>query len=233
MRSPSSSLFRERRERMVREQIAQMHCDDRLQRAFEQVPRELFALAGLRRRLAYCPIPLSIGYGQTLSQPAIIARLLQLAQIDESAHVLDVGCGSGYQAALISKLGAHVYGIELVPELADRARKTLQQAGIHNVTVYTGDGFRGVPQHAPYDAIVVAAVAPHVPQALLAQLKDRGRLVLPVGPALSKRNMLWRALTRQASPQRLVRIVRQGSEFVREELDPVYFVPLIETHTSS
>ena len=222
------SKSRSRRERMVRKQIAPAcTADPRVLQAFSRVPRELFLPPDLRRWLAYVPLPLPIGHGQTISQPAIVARMFELAGLGPHARVLDVGAGSGYQTALLSQLCEHVCGIEIVPELAARAERALRLAGIRNASIHVRNAFDGLPEFAPYDAILVAAATPEVPSALLEQLKDGGRLIIPIGPRLSQRDMLLRALLRRRSPQRLVRFVRNGGEFTRTELDRVYFVPLV------
>jgi protein-L-isoaspartate(D-aspartate) O-methyltransferase len=153
--------------------------DTRVLAAMAAVPREQF-VPEAERRQAYADRALSIGHGQTISQPFMVASMLEPLELD-GGRVLDVGTGSGYQAAVLSELADEVVTIERVPELADQARRTLERAGYRNVDVRVGDGTLGVPERAPYDGIVVAAAAPAVPEALYDQLAPGGRIVVPVG----------------------------------------------------
>lgn len=148
--------------------------------AMGRVPRELF-VPELERGLAYSDLPLSIGYGQTISQPFMVALICETAGVREGERVLDVGAGSGYQAAVLAEMGAEVHAIERIPELAALARSNLARAGYERVAVHVGDGSLGLPEQAPFDVIVVAAAAPSVPTALYEQLRLGGRLVVPVG----------------------------------------------------
>jgi protein-L-isoaspartate(D-aspartate) O-methyltransferase len=154
--------------------------DRRVLDAMAKVPRERFVFDRDRRR-AYLDMPLRIGFGQTISQPYMVAIICQTADVREGDRVLDIGTGSGYQAAVLAELGAEVHTIERIPELADRARANLEIAGYDGVDVRVGDGSLGLPEHAPYDAIVVAAAAPDIPTSLYEQLVAGGRLVVPVG----------------------------------------------------
>jgi protein-L-isoaspartate(D-aspartate) O-methyltransferase len=154
--------------------------DERVLGAMERVPRELFVDERDRRR-AYRDMPLRIGFGQTISQPYMVAIICQVAEVHEGDRVLDIGTGSGYQAAVLAELGAEVHTVERIPELARRARESLERAGYSTVSVHFGDGSLGLREHAPYDAIVVAAAAPAMPDALYDQLREGGRLVVPVG----------------------------------------------------
>jgi protein-L-isoaspartate(D-aspartate) O-methyltransferase len=164
-------------------------------------------------RLAYANIPLPIGLGQTISQPYIVAIMTDLLDVEPDDVVLEVGAGSGYQAAVLAELAARVYTIEIVEELAERARERLERLGYDNVEVRVGDGYDGWAEHAPYDAIIVTAAAPVVPPPLLEQLKPGGRMVIPLGEA-------WAA-------QDLVRVEKDADAQVRERsLLPVAFVPL-------
>jgi len=155
-------------------------ADDRVLSAIGRVPRELFVPEGLRSH-AYDDGALPIGHGQTISQPFVVATICALLGLEGHERVLDVGTGSGYQAAVLAELAAEVVTIERVPELAGDARERLLEAGLPNVEIRVGDGSLGVPERAPFDAIAVAAAAPSVPRALYEQLLDGGRLVLPRG----------------------------------------------------
>ena len=170
------------RRRMVAEQLrARGIADERVLAAMERVPRELFVPATVRER-AYDDAALPIGEGQTISQPYMVARICVELDAHDGDRVLDVGTGSGYQAAVLGELAAEVHSIERLPELAATARANLEAAGRGNrVHVHVGDGTRGLPEHAPYAGIAVAAAAPEMPQSLYEQLEERGRLVVPVG----------------------------------------------------
>jgi protein-L-isoaspartate(D-aspartate) O-methyltransferase len=166
---------------MVEEQLAARGIvDTRVLDAMGRVPREAFVGQEDLRR-AYLDMPLRIGFGQTISQPYMVAIICQTADVREDDRVLDIGTGSGYQAAVLSELGADVHTVERIPELAQRARERLETAGYGSVDVHVGDGSLGLPEHAPYDAVVVAAAAPGMPASLYEQLVPRGRLVVPVG----------------------------------------------------
>jgi protein-L-isoaspartate(D-aspartate) O-methyltransferase len=154
--------------------------DERVLAAMAQVPRERF-LDPAHRGLAYEDAALSIGQGQTMSQPYMVARICELLELSGCERVLDVGTGSGYQAAVLAELAGDVHTIERLPLLAERARAALVAAGYERVVVHIGDGTLGDPEHAPFDAIAVAAAAPGVPEALYAQLGPTGTLVVPVG----------------------------------------------------
>lgn len=184
--------------------------DRRVLEAFETVPRHLFVPEEYRH-LAYEDGPLPIGFGQTISQPFIVAYMTQLLDLTGKERVLEVGTGSGYQAAILSALTAEVHTIELIPALAERARATLAQIGVTNVSIHIGDGSLGWEAAAPYDAILVTAAGPRVPPPLLKQLADGGRMVLPVGERGAQVLELWR---------------REGEQFSQETLLPVAFVPL-------
>ena len=155
--------------------------DDEVLAAMWRVPRERMVPERYRDR-AYADHPLPIGHGQTISQPYVVAVMTRALRVREGDRVLEVGTGSGYQAAVLAEMGARVYTIEIVPELAERARRTLADLGYADrVTVRTGDGYAGWPEHAPFDAIIVTAAPDHVPQPLVDQLAPGGRLVIPVG----------------------------------------------------
>ena len=166
---------------MVAKQLRERGIEDeRVLAAMERVPRELFVEERERRR-AYRDTPISIGFGQTISQPYMVALIAQTAGIGPGAKVLDVGTGSGYGAAVLAELGATVHSIERIPELAEQARERLRAAGYENVSVHVGDGSLGLPLEAPFAAITVAAAAPSLPMSLYEQLAPGGRLVVPVG----------------------------------------------------
>jgi len=204
--------YEEERERMVENQIIRRGIKDRrILDAMRRVPRHLFVPEDIRH-LAYSDGPLPIGHGQTISQPYIVALMTELLELTGEEKVLELGTGSGYQAAILSCLAREVYSIERHAALAEQARKILTQLGYDNVMIKVGDGTLGWPEHAPYDAIIVTAAAPDVPQPLLEQLADGGRLVAPVGSRWS---------------QMLVKVKRQGNKLTRKNLTPVAFVPLI------
>jgi protein-L-isoaspartate(D-aspartate) O-methyltransferase len=186
-------------------------ADERVLAAMERVPRELFVPESLHGR-AYDDAALPIGGGQTISQPYMVAKICEALALRGDERVLDVGSGSGYQAAVLAELAAEVDTIERVPELAELARANLQAAGYARVRVHTGDGSRGLPERAPFDAIAVAAAAPELPQTLYDQLEPRGRLVVPVG---------------RRGIQRLEVIIRspEGPAVIRSV--PCRFVPLL------
>src|SRR5437016_2855795 len=183
------------RERMVKEQIVMRGVtDERVLAALRKVPREEFVPEDARPE-SYTDGPLPIGYGQTISQPYVVAFMTEKLQPQRQDRVLEIGTGSGYQAALLGELVGEVYSIEIVEPLAKTAEATLQRLGYKNVHVKAGDGYKGWPEHAPFDAIIVTCAPDHVPQPLTAQLKEGGRMIIPVGPAgvqelylLEKRN---------------------------------------------
>ncbi len=161
--------------------IVMSHLSPEVTHALQKVPRHLFVPEHIRTR-AYSNIPLPIGHHQTISQPTIVAMMTELLAISPGDTVLEVGTGSGYQAAILAELASHVHTIEIIPELVVSARDILSNLGYENITVHEGDGYAGLPQCAPFDAIIVTAAPPTIPQALLDQLKPQGRLVAPVGP---------------------------------------------------
>jgi protein-L-isoaspartate(D-aspartate) O-methyltransferase len=200
------------RTRMVERQLRGRDIvDERVLEAMERVPRELFVPEELRDR-AFDDAALPIGAGQTISQPYMVARIAEELGLDGDERVLDVGTGSGYQAAVLAELADEVHTIERISELTEQARANLAAAGYDNVVAHVGDGSRGLPEHAPYDAIAVAAAAPTFPQALYDQLRTGGRLVVPVG---GRRG------------QRLEVVVRspEGPAVIRSV--PCRFVPLV------
>jgi len=177
------------------------------------VPREEF-VAPSQREQAYGDYPLPIGYGQTISQPYIVARMIELLDLKGDEKVLEIGTGSGYQAAVLAEIAGEVFTVELIPELARDAKQRLAKLGYDNVHVRIGDGNEGWPEHAPYDAVIVAAAARGIPPALVEQLKDGGVLVVPVGP--------------QGGFQVLKRLHKRNGEVTVEDIFPVAFVPLVK-----
>jgi len=202
----------EARARMVEHQLRRRGiADERVLAAMARVPRELFVPESLREH-AYEDGALPIGHGQTISQPYMVATICELMELEGPERVLDVGTGSGYQAAVLAELAAHVVTIERIPELAAGARRSLAEAGYGNVEVRVGDGSLGVPDRAPFDAIAVAAAAPSIPTALYEQLVEGGRLVLPRGSR-------W--------GQDLVLVVRTPAGPMERASVPCRFVPLV------
>jgi protein-L-isoaspartate(D-aspartate) O-methyltransferase len=198
---------------MVEQQIARRGVrDPRVLAAFREVPREEFVPAALAER-AFEDGPLPIEASQTISQPFVVAAMVDALGLGGSERVLEVGTGSGYAAAILSRLARQVVTIERHEVLAEGARARLARLGFGNVTVLAGDGTLGAPEHAPFDGIVVAAGGPSVPPALVAQLAPGGRLVMPVGPTRNE--------------QQLVRFTREGDEVREQALGDVRFVPLV------
>lgn len=183
-------------------------------RAFEQTPRHQFVPTGLRHR-AYEDSPLPIGNGQTISQPSIHARYLERLHLTGHERVLEVGTGSGYQTVLLAHLVEQVFTIERISALYQLARDAIQRAGAGNVSMLLGDGTLGWREYAPYDAILVSAAAPSVPEPLLAQIAEGGRMLVPVGPR---------------EDQQLVMYRRANGQLEKKELGPVRFVPLVGHH---
>ncbi len=177
----SEARWAAERAEMVKSQIATRDIrDQRVLEAMREVPRHRFVPLDYRDR-AYLDRPLPIGLGQTISQPYIVAAMTELLRPESTDRVLEIGTGSGYQAAVVSRLVAKVYSIEIVPELAERAAKTLAELGYANVEVSSGDGYRGIPSEAPFDGILVTAAPDEIPQPLIEQLAVGGRMVIPVG----------------------------------------------------
>lgn len=183
-------------------------------RAFEMTPRHAFVPTGLRHR-AYEDAPLPIGSGQTISQPWVHARYLELLRLTGKERVLEIGTGSGYQTVLLAHLVAQVFSIERIPALIQQARENIQRAGVNNVSVLLGDGTIGWREYAPYDAILVSAGAPSIPQPLLDQLGEGGRLLIPVG---------------DRDEQKLIVAERKNGQMESQEVAPVRFVPLLGSH---
>jgi len=203
------------RHKMVQRQIAGRGLNEpRLLAAFESVPRHLFVPEKVRH-LAYADRPLPIGFGQTISQPYIVALMTDMLELRGDERVLDVGTGSGYQTAILAHMAGEVHTIEFVPELAAAAGRLFDELGLANVQCHVGDGSLGWPPAAPYEGIVVTAAAPSTPQPLLEQLTQGGRLVLPVGERRVQALEIWE---------------RRGDDYVRKSVTTVAFVPLLGKH---
>lgn len=212
-----TQFFQLLRRAMIEDQIIDRGVsDERVIKAMEDVPRHLFVKESLRN-LAYSDGPLPIGNGQTISQPYIVAYMTEIMQVDSHHTVLEVGTGSGYQAAILSKLVHHVYSIEIIPQLGEEAAKRLERLGYDNVTVRIGDGYHGWEEHAPFDRIIVTAAPEQIPQKLVEQLKPGGRMVLPVGEPFFGQDLL------------VVKKDRTGQVTTQETI-PVRFVPMIHEH---
>ncbi len=210
--APTDDPFLERRLRLVEIIEAQGVKDPQVLEVMRRVPRHEFVLPEFLSQ-AYNNHPLPIGYGQTISQPFIVAWMTELLELKPGEKVLEIGTGSGYQAAVLAELGfVEVYSIEILPELAERAAQTLQRLGYEAMHLKQGDGYYGWPEHAPFDAIIVTAAPDHLPAPLVAQLAEGGRLVIPIGPP-GAYQMLWKF------------VVRQG-ELAAFNLGGVRFVPL-------
>ena len=206
----SSDVLTKARLSMVKHQIvARGIRDERVLQACQTVARDQFVPAEYRN-LAYSDQPLPIGHDQTISQPYIVALMTELLDIDSTDKVLEIGTGSGYQAAILSLLASKVFSIEIVEPLAKESRALLEQLGYGNVTVRCGDGFRGWEEEAPFDCIIVTCAPTEIPQPLIDQLADGGRLVIPVGD-------YW---------QELILLTRDGDNIERVSIIPVSFVPM-------
>ncbi|WPY01863.1 S-adenosylmethionine-dependent methyltransferase (plasmid) [Candidatus Trichorickettsia mobilis] len=199
-------------DQMIKEQIISRGIQDSwVIKAVSEVPRELFVPNELKS-LAYEDSPLPIGYKQTISQPFIVAFMTESAGLDQNSRVLEIGTGCGYQAAILSKLCKEVYSIEVLKPLGEEAAIRLKKLGYKNIHLRIGDGYKGWPENSPFDAIIVTAAPEDVPQALIDQLKEGGRLIIPVGTFV----------------QELIRITRIKDKIKKENLMPVRFVPMVK-----
>ncbi|MCL4213403.1 MAG: protein-L-isoaspartate(D-aspartate) O-methyltransferase [Gemmatimonadales bacterium] len=212
--TPVVRQFGGARRRLIEELQAKGISDLAVLRAFDEVPRHAFVPSGVRHR-AYEDAPLPIGHGQTISQPWVHARYLELLGLTGRERVLEIGTGSGFQTALLSRLAAQVFSIERIPALAQEAQAALAECGITSVVQRVGDGSLGWPEFAPYDAILVGAASPEVPRPLVEQLAIGGQLLVPIGGR---------------EEQVLVRVRRTEAGQERTSLDAMRFVPLIGTH---
>ncbi|MFW6011926.1 MAG: protein-L-isoaspartate(D-aspartate) O-methyltransferase [Desulfosalsimonas sp.] len=205
--------FRQQRMKMIKNQIkARGIKDPEILAAFEKVPRHEFVPERLKK-YAYQDRPLPIGEGQTISQPYIVALMTQSLEPKRTDRVLEIGTGSGYQAAILAELCKQVYTIEIIESLAESARRILSETGYENVHVKTGDGYKGWPEHAPFDAIIVTCSPEKIPEPLREQLAEGGRMVIPVG---------------RDYDQNLVLLKKRGGELIKEQILPVLFVPMVD-----
>ncbi len=210
---PAVTDFADLRRRMVEYQLRRRDITDgNVLNAMQVVPREEFVPADLRDQ-AYADRPLPIGHGQTISQPYTVAYMCEALQLRGDERVLEIGTGSGYGAAVLAELSMMVFTIERIPELATEARARVQRLGYENVHIFTGDGTLGLPEHAPFDAIVVTAGGDELPETYGQQIAEGGRIVIPLG--------------HERGSQRMVRFTRRGSRLVSEDLGGFNFVPLV------
>jgi protein-L-isoaspartate(D-aspartate) O-methyltransferase len=208
--SAGETDFAAERARMIRTQIkARGISDKRVLAAFDKVERHLFVDSSLHPE-AYDDHPLPIGERQTISQPYIVALMTDVLELEQDDKVLEIGTGSGYQAAILGELVDSVFTIEIVEPLGEMAKKRLKELGYENISVLIGDGYRGWPEHAPFDAIIVTCAPENIPQPLIEQLADGGRMVIPVGIYL----------------QELVLVRKKGQEIYMRDIAPVRFVPM-------
>ncbi|MDP8298801.1 MAG: protein-L-isoaspartate(D-aspartate) O-methyltransferase [Candidatus Tantalella remota] len=204
-------MFRMQRERMVERQIKNRGVsDEKVLDAMRTVERHRFVPGSLQDE-AYADTPLPIGYGQTISQPYIVAFMMEAAKVGLEDKVLEIGTGCGYQAAVLAELAGEVYTIEILEPLAEGAKRKLKSLGYSNIMVKQGDGYKGIPEHGPYDAIIVTAAPPEIPETLIGQLKPGGRMIVPVGSFY----------------QQLQMITRTEEGYDTESLLPVRFVPMV------
>lgn len=212
--------FRDLREEMVEKQLRARGIEDRrILEGMGRIPREKFVPSSLQK-ISYTDGPLPIGEGQTISQPYIVALMTELLELKGGEKVLEIGTGSGYQAAVLAEVGVRVYTIEIVPTLARRASQTLKGLGYDNIFVRTGNGYLGWPEEAPFDAIIVTAAPEFLPRALVEQLKRDGILVIPIGPA--HHQMLWQV---RSTPTGLKKRTTIPVRFVPMTGAPVEFLP--------
>ena len=210
---PQTDNYQSLRFQMVDQQIAARGITDRqVLSAMRKVERHLFVPEELVR-YAYGDHPLSIGYGQTISQPYIVAFMTEVLNLEKASKVLEIGTGSGYQAAILGEICDSVFSVEIVPQLVERSARLLKMLGYSNVLVKNGDGYLGWAEHAPYDAIIVTCAPTHVPEPLTKQLSEGGRMIIPVG---------------QRGVQELVLLTKKKGKLVKHSVLPVRFVPMVD-----
>ncbi|PNH93269.1 protein-L-isoaspartate(D-aspartate) O-methyltransferase [Vibrio diazotrophicus] len=197
-------------DKLIQFLLANGITDQQVLQVIHQLPREYFVSQAMVHQ-AYDNNALPIGQGQTISQPYIVAKMTQMLELKRNSRVLEVGTGSGYQTAILSHLVEHVFSVERIKSLQWEAKRRLKQLDIYNISTKHGDGWQGWAAKAPFDAIIVTAAAQKVPQALLDQLADGGRLVIPVGE----------------DEQQLYKIIRKGDDFISQLIETVRFVPLV------
>ncbi|PWE00894.1 protein-L-isoaspartate(D-aspartate) O-methyltransferase [Marinilabilia rubra] len=216
MMEADAQQYEEERADMVDNQIAQRGIKSRhVLSAMKKVPRHMFVPSNLAS-MAYSDRPLPIGYDQTISQPFIVAFMSEALDVKEGDKILEIGTGSGYQAAILAEMGLEVWTIEIVPELAEMAKKNLKETGYIEVNVKCGNGFKGWPRQAPFDAIILTAAPKDIPQTLVDQLKTGGTMILPVGPVYSV--------------QKLIKVTKKEKGIKQKTLLPVRFVPMIKSY---
>ncbi|MEM4368354.1 MAG: protein-L-isoaspartate(D-aspartate) O-methyltransferase [Candidatus Anstonellales archaeon] len=207
----TSDIFYQKRLLMVEKQLKGRDItDEKVLNAMLKIERHKF-VPEQYQDFAYIDEPLPIGYGQTISQPYIVALMTQLLELKGDERILEIGTGSGYQAAVLAEIVKEVYTIEIIPQLAHRAEKLLEELGYKNIFVKVGDGYLGWPEYAPFDGIIVTCAPDHIPQPLIEQLKDGGRIVIPVGEI----------------HQELVVVEKQKEKIIKRRVIPVRFVPMI------
>ncbi|WP_010663601.1 protein-L-isoaspartate(D-aspartate) O-methyltransferase [Marinilabilia salmonicolor] len=216
MQSNENHPYQEQQEAMVRNQIIARGIKSKtVTDAMRKVPRHMFVPYNTRT-FAYNDQPLPIGHNQTISQPYIVAYMTEALDAKAGDKVLEIGTGSGYQAAILAEMGIEVYTIEIIPELAETAKRNLKRTGYNNVNTRLGDGYAGWPDEAPFDAIIITAAPETIPQALVEQLKTGGTMILPVGP--------------RESTQSLKKVVKRSKGIRQTTLLPVRFVPMIRSY---
>lgn len=211
----TTNIFDQKRKSLVEENIKPLQIDSKILNVFSKVPRHKF-IPHEYKDSAYEDNALPIGEGQTISQPSLVALMTSLLKLSGDMKVLEIGTGSGYQTAILSHLAKEVYSIERIYSLAEGAKKVLKKLEIKNVCIYEGDGSLGLPKFAPYDAVIVTAGAQEIPKSLIDQLKEGGRIVIPLGES--------------KNDQKLIVGNKKKGRLETEEVEPVRFVPLIGKH---
>ncbi len=209
---PEKEVYKKMRDAMIEQLRRYKITDARVLKAMGKVRRHLFIPEQFRQdNTAYGDHPWPIGYDQTISQPYIVAYMTEKMNLKTGEKALEIGTGSGYQAAVLAEMGAEVFSIEIIPQLADHARKALKSEGYDKIKILTGDGYKGWPEHAPFDVILVACAPEKIPRALVEQLNENGRMIIPVGEY----------------SQRLVIVRKKEGQIILEEDLPVRFVPMV------